>query len=76
MKKKLMLNTIGAWRHVITFEAADEEAVRMCATLLGVIQSGGGSKSSATTFCIVDEKGTTTAHWRPGRGWVERGVPS
>lgn len=70
---KLQVNTSGAWRDVVSFDAADPvnfEKVMEAAQTLGDVTG------AAFRIVIRDGQQTCLRSWSPGKGWrIWRALP-
>lgn len=64
---KLQINDAGSWRHVSSFDAINESAVRQQAPKLMVVVN------ERATMRILDDKGNVRAHCKgPNYNWENK----
>lgn len=63
---KLQINTAGAWRNVIAFDASDEDASNKVLEASPVLAGVG----QATLRIVIDDGlQEVLTHWTPDKGW-------
>jgi hypothetical protein len=64
----LQVNTSGAWRNVIGFDAGKDVE---CAEVMGAAQTLGRISKAKFRVVIKDSLQTPLLHWTPEAGWKE-----
>ncbi|CAM8627493.1 hypothetical protein MCEMSHM24_02727 [Comamonadaceae bacterium] len=66
---KLQVNTAGAWKDVVSFDAADAAAADH--VMQGAALICAGAQQAKFRVVIADSLQTALSHWTLEKGWVD-----
>jgi hypothetical protein len=66
---KLQVNTAGAWKDVVSFDAADAAAADH--VMQGAAMVGAGAQKAKFRVVMADSLQTALTHWTLEKGWVD-----